>query len=88
MNMGRLLNTKFSRTNLPHRIDVLLSNTRAFAGSVLRLYSIRNLGVVYGASGYLNTWKGTLPNYNQREKYRKTPSLWPHHNRRLHSCGI
>jgi hypothetical protein len=28
----------------------LLSNTRAFAGSILRLYSIRNLGVVYGAS--------------------------------------
>jgi hypothetical protein len=54
MNIGRILNTEFSRTNLPHRIDILLSNTRAFAGSVLRLYSIHNLGVVYGASGYLN----------------------------------
>jgi hypothetical protein len=52
--MGRLLNTEFGGTNLPHRIDILLSNTRAFARSVLRLYSIRNLGVVYGASGYLN----------------------------------
>jgi hypothetical protein len=54
MNMGKLLNIEFSRTNLPHRIDILLSNTRAFAGSVLRLYSIQNLGVVYSASGYLN----------------------------------
>jgi hypothetical protein len=43
MNMGKLLNTEFSRTNLPHRIDILLSNTRAFVESVLRLYSIRNL---------------------------------------------
>jgi hypothetical protein len=51
--MGRLLKIKFSKTNLPHRIDILLSNTRAFVGSVLRLYSIRNLGVVCGASGYL-----------------------------------
>jgi hypothetical protein len=54
VNIGRLLNIEFSRTNFPHRIDILLSNMRAFAGSVLRLYSIRNLGVVYGASGYLN----------------------------------
>jgi hypothetical protein len=54
MNMGRLLNTEFSRTNLPHRIDILLSNTKAFAESTLRLYSIRNLGVAYGASEYLN----------------------------------
>jgi hypothetical protein len=54
MNMVRLLNTEFSRTNLPHRIDILLSNTRAFAVRVLRLYSIWNLGVVYGESGYLN----------------------------------
>jgi hypothetical protein len=54
MNMGRLLNTEFSRPTSPHRIDILLSNTRAFAGSVLRLYSIRDLGVVYGALGYLN----------------------------------
>jgi hypothetical protein len=54
MNMGRLLNIELSRTNLPHRIDILLSNTRVFAESVLRLYFIRNLVVVYGASEYLN----------------------------------
>jgi hypothetical protein len=55
MNIGRLLSTELSRTNLPHRIGILLSNMIAFAGSVLQLYSIQNLGVVYGASGYLNT---------------------------------
>jgi hypothetical protein len=77
MNIRSLLNTAFSRTNLPQRIDILLSNTRAFAGSILRLYSIQNLGVIYGALGYLNIWKGNSPNYNQREKYRKTSSLWP-----------
>jgi hypothetical protein len=49
MNIGRLLSTELSNTNLPHRIGILLSNMIAFAGSVLQLYSIHNLGVVYSA---------------------------------------
>jgi hypothetical protein len=55
MNIGRLLNTALNKTNLPHRIGILLSNMRVFAESALQLYSIQNGGVVYGASGYLNT---------------------------------
>jgi hypothetical protein len=55
MNIGRLLRTELSRTNLPRRIGILLSNMRAFAESILQLYSIQNLGVVYGALVYLNT---------------------------------
>jgi hypothetical protein len=60
---------------------------RVFAESVLQLYFIQNLGLVYGASEYLNTWMGKPLNYIQREKYRKAPSLWLHHSRRFHSCG-
>jgi hypothetical protein len=55
MNIGRLLNTELRRTNFPHRIGILLSNMRVFAESVLQLYFIQNLGLVYDASEYLNT---------------------------------